>query len=119
MRRLVTQAGGSAHDPVRTCIGCGKRDARAAMLRLTQVGGSAVQVDRAKSSPGRGAWLHPSGDCFNKARKSRRITRALRLTDGVSWQAVEDFFAAEGIGDRPHNDESGLEADGHPMSTQR
>ena len=119
MRRLVTQTDGSARGPLRTCIGCGKRDARAALLRLSQVEGSAVVVDPAKSSPGRGAWLHPSWECFDKARKSRRITRALRLTDGVSWQAVKDFFAAEGIGDRPHNDESGLEADGHPMSTQR
>ena len=105
--------------PIRTCVGCGKTGARSELLRLVKVEGSTVGVDQRKSLPGRGAWLHPAAECLTRASKNRRITRALRLTEGASWEAVEDFFAAHGLGNNPHNDESGLEADGHPMSTQR
>ena len=105
--------------PIRTCVGCGKSGTRKELLRLVQVEGSTITVDRKKSLPGRGAWLHPAAECLTRARKNRRITRALRLTEGASWGAVEDFFAGHGLGNNTHNDESGLEADGHPMSTQR
>lgn len=119
VRRLMTKTDVRAGVPIRTCVGCGKKGTRRELLRLIQVAGSAIAVDRKKSLPGRGAWLHPVAECLTRTRKNRRITRALRLTEGASWEAVEDFFAAHGLGNNPHNDESGLEADGHPMSTQR
>ncbi|MGH3633770.1 MAG: YlxR family protein, partial [Mycobacterium sp.] len=58
----------SAHQridgPVRTCVGCRKRELAVELLRVVAVstgnGKYAVIVDPAGSLPGRGAWLHPT-----------------------------------------------------------
>nr|WP_236683049.1 YlxR family protein [Demequina globuliformis] len=46
-------------------------------MRLV-LGGDHVVVDEAATSPGRGAWLHPTPACLELALKRRAIGRALR-----------------------------------------
>jgi predicted RNA-binding protein YlxR (DUF448 family) len=52
--------------PERTCVGCGLRDAAAAMVRLV-VAEDEVAFDLAGSAFGRGAHLHARPDCLEKA----------------------------------------------------
>jgi len=62
--------------PVRTCIGCGGKAARAELVRL-RIEGERVVIDRTGRG-GRGAWLHPSGECLDRAARRRAFGRAFR-----------------------------------------
>ena len=62
--------------PVRTCIGCGGKAARAELVRL-RIEGDRVVIDR-KGQGGRGAWLHPSAECLERAARRRAFGRAFR-----------------------------------------
>ncbi|MGZ4447066.1 MAG: YlxR family protein [Nocardioides sp.] len=68
--------------PVRTCVGCRARAAKCELLRVT-VGSDAhgqpvVVPDPQATSPGRGAHLHPTTECFELAVRRRAFARALR-----------------------------------------
>jgi uncharacterized protein len=62
--------------PIRTCVGCGAKTSPAELVRLRAVAGE-VRVDTARSG-GRGAWLHASGACLERAGRRRAFGRALR-----------------------------------------
>ncbi len=62
--------------PVRTCIGCGEKAAQRELVRL-RIDGERVVIDREKSG-GRGAWLHPSAACLDRAVRRRSPSRAFR-----------------------------------------
>jgi len=64
---------------IRTCVGCGTRAAKSDLLRVVAVDGEIV-ADPVARRPGRGAYLHPSKDCLERARRRRAIPRALRVT---------------------------------------
>ncbi len=80
--------------PIRTCTGCGKRDQQDRLVRITKSSGSALAVDLDRSQPGRGAWIHPSAECYRNARRTGRLSRSLRA-GGESWKQLEDFFTAQ------------------------
>lgn len=86
------------HVPIRTCMGCGRKAEKAALIRVVNAPGSTLRVDLHQRLPGRGAWLHPHKDCYARARKTGRLTRSIRLTNVTdqSWAQVEDFFTAQG-----------------------
>src|ERR1700675_2972228 len=64
--------------PERTCVGCMKRDAKAAMLRIAVVNGH-VEVDFEARQPGRGGYLHPTVECVERFEVSKvKEFRALR-----------------------------------------
>lgn len=83
--------------PTRTCVGCGEKGSRDDLVRIVVARQSTLVVDTRKQMPGRGAWLHPDRACADKARRSGRLLRSLRLgeTDNGTWMTVEDFFAAK------------------------
>ncbi|MDP7729091.1 MULTISPECIES: YlxR family protein [Mycobacterium] len=78
--------------PVRTCVGCRRRELAVELLRVvarsTGNGNYAVIVDTAGSLPGRGAWLHPDPQCAQQAIRRRAFTRALRITGSPDTSAV-------------------------------
>ena len=86
--------------PVRTCVGCRKRELAVELLRVVAVsdgnGGNAVIVDMAGNLPGRGAWLHPEPQCLQTAIRRRALTRALRITGSPDTSAVEEHWIALG-----------------------
>ena len=83
--------------PVRTCIGCRKRELAVELLRVVAVsmgnGQSAVTVDTAGRLPGRGAWLHSDPRCLREAIRRRAFVRALRITGSPDTTAVVEHFA--------------------------
>ena len=62
--------------PVRTCIGCGAVTARDGLVRL-RIEGERLVIAR-KGQGGRGAWLHPTEACLEKAARRRAFARAFR-----------------------------------------
>jgi predicted RNA-binding protein YlxR (DUF448 family) len=87
--------------PVRTCVGCRKRELAVELLRVVAVDGNgeyAVTVDPARKLPGRGAWLHPEQACLDAAIRRRAFVRALRIAGSPDITAVvEHFKAGEGL----------------------
>ena len=70
--------------PIRTCIGCGERAAKPDLVRVVAAGDEIVP-DAAARLPGRGAYLHPSLACLERAQRRKAFPRALRRP--ASWPA--------------------------------
>ena len=69
------------HKVERTCIGCMKKDSKAAMVRIAVVE-SNVEADFAASAEGRGAYLHRTNECAvrfvnSKVREFRSLRRKI------------------------------------------
>ncbi len=75
-------SGSSGHVPMRTCVGCRRRGAAAALVRLGLEGGRLVVRGRRGAGKGRGAWLHPQRACVEGALKTRAFGRAFKAEVG-------------------------------------
>ncbi|GAA4533469.1 YlxR family protein [Mycobacterium paraffinicum] len=84
--------------PVRTCVGCRKRELAVELLRVVAVsdgnGEYAVIVDTRANRPGRGAWLHPVPQCVQQAIRRRALTRALRIDRPPDTSALVEHVEA-------------------------
>ena len=97
---IQRETSASAHrrteGPVRTCVGCRKRELAAELLRVVAVsagnGNYAVTVDPAGTLPGRGAWLHPVPQCAKEAIRRRAFARALRIAGAPDTSAVVEHI---------------------------
>ena len=91
--------------PVRTCVGCRKRELAVELLRVAAVsdrpGNCAVTVDPAGNLAGRGAWVHPDQQCLEAALRRRAFVRALRITGSPDTSAVVEYFSALAGTDEP------------------
>ena len=66
--------------PVRTCVGCGKRAAQRELLRLqAALDGRMVTVPPGNTGGGRSAYVHSRRSCIDRLAKSRLLTRSLRI----------------------------------------
>ncbi|WP_346233521.1 YlxR family protein [Parafrigoribacterium mesophilum] len=99
---------------VRTCLGCRARADRSSLTRVVARNGEVV-VDRSATLPGRGAWVHPTLGCVEKALTRKAFGRALR-TDGAVVvsaataqqlkQAVHPTEVPPPVGTRPSENKS-------------
>ncbi|WP_297739431.1 YlxR family protein [Mycobacterium sp.] len=100
----------STDGPVRTCVGCRRRELAAELLRVVAVstgnGEYAVIVDDRSSLPGRGAWLHPVPQCVQQAIRRRAFTKALRITAPLDTSAVVEHLESLEVPDRPATEEA-------------
>nr|WP_278247783.1 YlxR family protein [Intrasporangium flavum] len=77
-------------------MGCRGTDSWSALLRVVAVtdaeAGAYARVvlrpDPRHRMPGRGAWLHPTPECFGTAVRRKAFGRALRLQAPVDVSAV-------------------------------
>ena len=121
----------------RTCVGCRRRDDRSALLRVvaewSDTGENLARVapDPRLRMPGRGAWLHPTPECFELAERRKAFGRALHVKAFLEVAAVGAYIDAHGqtvvkaVSSTPEQavqqvpeTESGFDADEHPMSTR-
>ena len=77
----------------RTCIGCRRIEDRTALVRvvLSHPADAAVPqvvADPTRSAPGRGAWLHPSRECADRALRRRAFNRAFRRSVPIQDEAL-------------------------------
>jgi uncharacterized protein len=91
---------GGQVEPVRSCIGCGSRVAKSELIRVVAAGDEIVP-DVAFRLPGRGAYLHPSLACLERAQRRKAFPRALRLSAALPTDKVAEYLTvptAEGTG---------------------
>ncbi|HEX5523555.1 MAG TPA: YlxR family protein [Pedococcus sp.] len=97
-RTTPTTSSEGASRPTRTCVGCRGADSWLALLRVVaernEQGQFLLVPDPRRRRPGRGAWLHPTTDCFDKALRRRAFGRALRTSAALDPAAVEAYLRA-------------------------
>ena len=76
---------------IRTCVGCKERTEKSSLLRLVAAG-DVIQPDPQARLPGRGAYLHPSLECLDLARRRRTFLRALRTAGPLSLEPVAEYL---------------------------
>jgi predicted RNA-binding protein YlxR (DUF448 family) len=60
---------------LRRCVACRRLEDRRSLWRVIRLAEGGLVLDRGM---GRSAYLCPSGDCLEEARRRRRLQRALR-----------------------------------------
>jgi uncharacterized protein len=80
--------------PIRTCIGCGDRAAKTDLIRLV-ASGTEIVPDVTARLPGRGAYLHPSLACLERAQRRKAFMRALRLPAALPAGKVAEYLAGD------------------------
>jgi predicted RNA-binding protein YlxR (DUF448 family) len=53
------------HQPIRSCLGCGKRDFQVSLLRIALTpDGGVLRIDESRRALGRGGYLHRRPQCW-------------------------------------------------------
>ena len=65
--------------PMRRCIGCMQSKPKRELLRIVRDPEKGIAIDPTGKAPGRGAYLCPDPECFEKARKKKAISRNLEI----------------------------------------
>jgi predicted RNA-binding protein YlxR (DUF448 family) len=65
--------------PQRTCIACRNTSGKRDFVRIVRTPQGTVEVDLTGKKPGRGAYLHPSYECWEQALKKGRLEAALKV----------------------------------------
>ncbi|MBQ4474093.1 MAG: YlxR family protein [Lachnospiraceae bacterium] len=63
--------------PMRQCVGCREQKSKRELIRIIRTPEGEVTVDATGRKNGRGAYLCPSQECLQKARKSKALERSL------------------------------------------
>lgn len=66
--------------PTRTCTGCATSSDKRQFVRFVRTPDGHVEVDPTGKANGRGAYVCADSDCFEMARKRRRLDSALRVS---------------------------------------
>lgn len=84
--------------PMRMCTGCSEHKDKRSMIRIVRSPEGQISLDRRGKAPGRGAYICPDGECLKKARKARRLERALscQIPEAV-YDALERELAGEKV----------------------
>lgn len=63
--------------PLRRCTGCNESKPKKELVRVVRSPAGEISLDLVGKKPGRGAYLCPDPQCLAKARKAKRLERAL------------------------------------------
>lgn len=77
--------------PIRTCLGCGKKQTKALLRRLVLDEQDQPSLDRTQTAPGRGAYLCGPG-CLQAAVKRRALQRAFKKNVALDVNDLEAAF---------------------------
>ncbi len=71
--------------PLRMCIGCQQMKPKKELIRIVRDKEGNTSVDFTGKKAGRGAYICTSAECFQSARKARRLEKAFeaRIDDEV------------------------------------
>ncbi|HHW48603.1 MAG TPA: YlxR family protein [Clostridiaceae bacterium] len=62
--------------PMRMCLGCQEMKPKKELIRIVKNKENEISVDFTGKKPGRGAYICRDINCFDKARKGKRIEKA-------------------------------------------
>ena len=72
------ESAGIKHTPQRTCVGCRQIKNKREMVRLVRLPDGSVEVDDTGKKNGRGAYICPTRDCWEKALAGKQLERTLK-----------------------------------------
>lgn len=77
--------------PMRKCLGCNEMKPKKELIRAVKSPDGEISLDLTGKKSGRGAYICKSEECFKKARKAKRLERALdtAIPDSV-YDAMEN-----------------------------
>ncbi len=78
--------------PMRKCLGCNEMKPKKELIRAVKSPEGEISLDLTGKKSGRGAYICPDKSCFDKARKGKRLERALETSIP---EKVYDAMAAE------------------------
>lgn len=83
--------------PMRTCLGCGEMKPKKELIRVVKSAEGEISLDRTGKKNGRGAYICPSRECLEKAKKARRLEKSFscKIEDGV-YSALESELEENG-----------------------
>lgn len=65
--------------PARRCVGCNAQKLKRELVRVVRTPQGQVALDATGKLAGRGAYLCPDAACLARARKAKRLERALEV----------------------------------------
>jgi predicted RNA-binding protein YlxR (DUF448 family) len=76
----------------RTCVGCRQIRHKRELVRLVRTRGGDIEIDNTGKKPGRGAYICPTWECWEKALQGKRLGHVLRsnLTQDNREQLIKD-----------------------------
>jgi predicted RNA-binding protein YlxR (DUF448 family) len=78
--------------PLRTCIVCREEKGKTDLIRIVKTANGEIMTDLTGKANGRGAYICKSGVCVDKARKERRLEKALKCAiDAGVYDRLEEF----------------------------
>ena len=78
--------------PMRKCLGCNEMKPKKELIRAVKSPEGEISLDLTGKKSGRGAYICPDKSCFQKARKAKRLERAL---EAQIPESVYDLMAEE------------------------
>ena len=81
--------------PIRTCIACGAKSDKRALVRVVRTPDGEVLLDKSGKKAGRGAYICEESSCFEAAKKKKLFDARLRTKmDADAYAKLEmDFHA--------------------------
>lgn len=65
--------------PMRQCVGCGQMKEKKKMFRIIHTPEDTIVLDSTGKKNGRGAYICPDAECLTKARRSKGLSRSLKM----------------------------------------
>lgn len=65
--------------PLRKCIACGEAKAKKELIRIVKNNINEVHLDLTGKINGRGAYICSNSQCYELAKKSKKLSRALKI----------------------------------------
>ncbi len=65
--------------PQRTCLGCGETKPKQELIRIVRQNDGSIFVDKTGKANGRGAYICNNIECLEKAIKSKRLDKNLKI----------------------------------------
>ncbi len=65
--------------PLRMCLGCQEMKPKRELIRIVKNKENEISVDASGKKQGRGAYICKSPECFEKARKGKRLEKAFEM----------------------------------------
>lgn len=83
--------------PLRKCVACQNMKSKKELIRIVRTPDEEILIDLTGKKSGRGAYLCGDVSCFNLARKSRALDRALKaaVSEDIYEQLAKDFIRVE------------------------
>ncbi len=77
--------------PQRKCVGCNEMKDKKSLVRVVRSPEGEISIDSTGKKNGRGVYLCPNRECVEKAKKGKRLEKALEKTisDEIYGQLLE------------------------------